>query len=323
MDFAAYYRPSDAGRFVQSKSEEEEPFRYFGFGPQYLEGASVSSPIRFDQPKVRALEVGNRAMTLGLQSIQGYNALHLDRYDEYMKVLNQYEQNRHHTDVFDEHLDSPLLHLLNARYIIVPADSPPESQAGLQRVLRAKHPTVYEDDQLKVLENRGALPRAWIVHSARQVRSREEALDLLSVGQVDPEETALLEDTPPEMSRPDDASADRASVTEYGANQIQLETSTGAPGLLVLSEVYYPAWKAYVDGQPAPVHVADQLLRSVPVPAGEHTVELRYESWTLRMGMAISLVTFATLILLAVAAAAQHRRKRAGGNEYRSTSGGP
>jgi uncharacterized membrane protein YfhO len=112
-------------------------------------------------------------------------------------------------------------------------------------------------------------------------------------------------------------------VTEYGANQIQLETSTGAPGLLVLSEVYYPAWKAYVDGQPAPVHVADQLLRSVPIPAGEHTVELRYESWTLRMGMAISLVTFATLILLAVAAAAQHRRKRAGGNEYRSTSGGP
>ncbi|MDX6379326.1 MAG: hypothetical protein QOI57_350, partial [Rubrobacteraceae bacterium] len=189
MDLAAYYRPSDAARFVQSKSGEE-PFRYFGFGPQYVEGASVSSPIRFDEPKVRALEVGNRAMTLGLQSIQGYNALHLDRYDEYIRVLNQYEQNRHHTDVFDEHFDSPLLHLLNARYIIVPADSPPESQAGLQRVLHAKHPTVYEDDQLKVLENREALPRAWIVHSARQVRSREEALDLLSVGQVDPEETA-------------------------------------------------------------------------------------------------------------------------------------
>jgi hypothetical protein len=322
MDLAAYYRPSDAARFVQSKSEEDEPFRYFGFGPQYLEGASVSSPLRFEEPKVRALEVGNRAMTLGLQSIQGYNALHLDRYDEYMRVLNQYEQNRHHTDVLDEDLDSPLLNLLGARYIIVPADSPPESQAGLQRVLRAKHPTVYEDDQLKVLENPEALPRAWIVHSARQVRSREEALDLLSVGQVDPEETALLEDAPPKMYRPDDASADRASVTEYGADQIRLTTSTGAPGLLVLSEVYYPAWKAYVDGQPVPVHVADQLLRSVPVPAGEHTVELRYESWTLQTGMAISLVTAATLIVLAVAAA-QRWRKSAGGKEYTSTPGGP
>ena len=42
---------------------------------------------------------------------------------------------------------------------------------------------------------------------------------------------------------------------------------------------------AYVDGQPAPVYLTDHLLRSVPLPAGDHTVELRYEAWTLRVGM--------------------------------------
>ncbi len=308
IDLTAYYRPSDAARFLQSRREAEEPFRYLGFAPEYV-GAKISGPNGWDDPLVGALGANNRATTLGLQGIQGYNALQLARYPEYMTALNGYEQSYHYADIFDEELDSPLLDLLNVRYFIVPADTSPESQPGLQRVLRAQHPTVYEDDRLKVLENQETLPPAWIVHSARQVGSKEEALDLLSADQVDPKETALLEDIPPEMSQPDDTSAEQASVTEYGANRIELESSTEAPGLLVLSEVYYPAWKAYVDGEPAPVYVTDHLLRSVPVPAGEHTVELRYESWTLRVGVAISLIACAALIALAVTVGVRRWRR--------------
>lgn len=317
INLAEHYNPSGAGRFLQSK-DGEESFRYFGYTPQYPSGGTFFSLIRFTEPNMRALEMNNRAMSLGLQSVQGYSAIHIARYDEYMRALNNgYEQNYHYADVSERGLDSPLLDLLNTRYIIVPADRPPENQPGLQRVLRTKHPTVYEDDQSKVLENREALPRAWIVHSARQVGFKEEALDLLSSGQLDPKETALLEEEPPEMYRPDDASEDRASITEYAANRIQLETATEAPGLLVLGEVYYPAWKAYVDGQPAPVYLTDHLLRSVPVPAGEHTVELRYESWTLRVGIAISLVTLATLIAVAVASGINRWRRTEKSNRQR------
>ena len=319
MDLAAYYRPSDAARFLQSRREAEEPFRYLGFAPEYV-GAKISGPNGWDDPLVGALGANNRATTLGLQGIQGYNALQIARYPEYMAALNGYEQSYHYADIFDEELDSPLLDLLNVRYFIVPADVPPENQPGLQRVLRAQHPTVYEDDRLKVLENQQTLPRAWIVHSAWQVGSKEEALDLLSAGQVDPEETALLEDAPPEMSQPEDPSADRVSITEYNADSMELESITGAPGLLVLGEVYYPAWKAYVDGEPAPVYLTDHLLRSVPIPAGEHTVELRYESWTLWAGMAISLVTLAALMALAAATGAQRWRKGTGGKEPTTTT---
>jgi uncharacterized membrane protein YfhO len=76
----------------------------------------------------------------------------------------------------------------------------------------------------------------------------------------------------------------------------------------MLSEVYYPAWKAYVDGERVPLYRADYLIRAVPVPAGEHTVELRYESWTLRLGTVVSLL--AGLILAAlVLARIRNRRK--------------
>ena len=313
MDLAEYYAPSGAARFLQSKGEEE-PFRYFGYDPELGDpegGSHVSSPARFTEPTTQALEANGRSMLLGLQNIQGYNPTQIARYDEYMKALNGDEQNYHFIDVYEGGLDSPLINLLNVRYVIVPSLVQEENRRGFQHSLRRfeqferTHAAVYEDDQTKVLENPEALPRAWIVHSAQQERP-EKSLELLSSGEVDPKQTALLEDAPPEMSQPDDASAERASVTEYGANRIRLETDSGAPGLLVLSEVYYPAWKAYVDGRSAPVYATDYLLRSVPIPAGEHTVELRYESWSLRMGIVISLVTLLALIALAVASRAQH-----------------
>ena len=315
LDLTTYYSPSDMGQFLQSKDEGREHFRYFGYDQDYTSPAPVSNPTHFTDPLTLPLEVSNRAMTSGLQSIQGYNPVRIARYDDYIRALNSgaAQFSHHFTDVYEEDLDSPLLDLLNVRYVIVPAEEPPENQAGLQRVVRTPHQPVYEDDRFRVIENEEAMPRAWIVHSARQVRSGEEALDLLSVGQVDPGETALLEEDPPEMSQPEDTSADRASVTGYGADRIRLETSTGAPGLLVLSEVYYPAWKAYVDGRPVTVYPTDHLLRSVPVPAGEHTIELRYESWTLQAGIAISVVTGISFLLFSVAAAVTKQRKRAAG----------
>jgi uncharacterized membrane protein YfhO len=68
--------------------------------------------------------------------------------------------------------------------------------------------------------------------------------------------------------------------------------------VLVLSEVFYPAWKAYVDGAPTPISVADHVLRAVALPAGEHVVELRYESAALRIGVIISIAAYGAFGLL-------------------------
>lgn len=157
-----------------------------------------------------------------------------------------------------------------------------------------RYPTVYQDAQVRVLENPAALPRAWLVHAARQVPA-PTSLHLLAAGQVDPRSTALLEAAPPPLGRPADPAADRATITGYAADRIRLTTRSAAPALLVLSEVYYPAWKAYVDGHPVSLYQADYLLRAVPLPAGVHTVELRYEDPALRLGLAISLGTALTL----------------------------
>ncbi|MGH3148194.1 MAG: YfhO family protein [Rubrobacter sp.] len=287
-DLEAYYAPTGVTRFLQARGEE--PFRYTGYAPQVAYNAG------FTYPRIRALEAENRAMLRdGSYSVQGYNAVHLARYGEYFEVMNGQSQNYHGANVLEGGFDSPLLDLLNVRYITVPAGI---RAPGLDRLER-EHRTVYEGHGVEVLENERALPRAWIVHSAREVNATK-ALTLLDSGAVDPAKTALLERQPPPLAEPEDPAGDQASVTSYEANTIKLQTSTGAKGLLVLSEVYYPAWKAYVDGEPVSLFTANQLLRAVPVPAGEHTVELRYESWTLRLGVAISLLTGVALAALVV-----------------------
>jgi hypothetical protein len=310
VDLEEFYEPTGATRFLQSR---EGIYRYVGYEPRFNSaGKVVPYQIRFMDPATRALEAENRATLRGgdMYGIQGYNAIQLARYGEYMDALNGRSQDYHDADVFPGGLDSPLLDLLGTRYVVVPSSIDAESPQSL-RELERRMPTVYEDDTVKVLENREALPHAWIVHSARQT-TKDEALELLDSGAVDPRETALLERQPPELVEPDDTSGDRVSVEIYEANEMRVEVETGEKGLLILSDVYYPAWKAYVDGESVPLYRADHLFRAVPIPAGEHTVELRYESWPLRVGVAISIVTslaFVALIVLRL-----HKRNKSKGN---------
>lgn len=313
IDLAHYYEPTGAAKFLKSETEVS-PARYAGYGPNLRDNNTRSYTYNngFNDPDVSALLASNLATPQGLQSIQGYNAVHLATYDEYIEALNGKIQGYHNADVYPTGLDSPLLDLLNVRYFVVPAVAQREQHP--LRDLKDAHPTVYRDDRVEILRNRDALPRAWIVHSAKRTSPRK-ALNSLSSGAVDPLQTTLLERSPPPLAEPEEPSADRASVTSYEADRIQLETSTGAPGLLMLSEVYYPAWKAYIDGRQVPLYRGDYMLRAIPVPAGDHKVDLRYESPILGAGIVISSVFYVTLIALAVAKVVLRRRARAAGIE--------
>ena len=313
VDLSEYYAPSGAVEFLRSEAAGGEPSRYFGYYPRTTEsGTTVPYSIRFDEPDTTALLVNNRATLYGLQSLQGYNPTHLAAYDEYLRALNDRSQNYHDADIFARGLDSPLLDLLNARYILVPTGVEWKSIEELKR----EYPTVYKDEQVTLLENRDALPRAWVVHDARQTQP-DKALEQLSSGEVDPRRTALLEEKLPELPGAPETSGE-ARVTSYQPEKIEVEAQSGEPGLLMLSEIYHPAWKAYVDGEPVPVYRADYTLRAVPVPAGEHTVELRYESRALTAGLVTSLLTTAALVALVAARMVTTRRRNApSASEYK------
>jgi hypothetical protein len=296
VDLTTYYQPAGAAAFLHQR-QLESPTRYLGYAPDVY-ARPVAYTVRFLDPSTADLEVNNHALPLGLQDIQGYDASHLRRYDAYMAALNGQTQDYHNADVFPRGLSSPLLDLLNARYLIVPAHSDAVDAPALERFPN----TVYEDGQVRILENPYALPRAWIVHAATQVGPElDTALADIASGQVDARKIALLEDPPPALESAADPALDQALLRSYEADRLAIRTSTTAPGLLVLSEVYYPSWKAHVDGHPTHLYVADGALRAVAVPPGEHTVELRFESDALVVGVLISCIAVLLLALLGLA----------------------
>jgi hypothetical protein len=95
-----------------------------------------------------------------------------------------------------------------------------------------------------------------------------------------PDQEVILADDTTTLST--DLSGERgghgtAQIAAYGPDDVRVHTSADGDAWLVLSDTYYPGWTATVDGQPASVMRGDVLFRVVPVPAGEHDVELRFE----------------------------------------------
>jgi hypothetical protein len=306
-----YTEASGAGVFLQDRRREAaEPFRFFGYDPLIAFAPSEERRTyvsEYRDPVVMALLLNNQAILLGLQDVQGYNPVLLKSYAGLGRAINLRNQSYHYVNILSYGWTSPLLKLLNVHYVVVPNPVLPGRPDLLH--LSQRYPTVYADELVRVLAIDDALPRAWIVHDVRRSK-RTKILPSLRQKEVDPRQTALISREPPETGQPDDPTRDRATILTYEPERIEIATSTGAAGLLVVSELYHPAWRAYVDGQPVRLYETDRVLRGVPIPAGDHVVELRYDQPSLRRGLLASIATALVVGLVISALAIQRHRTR-------------
>lgn len=178
--------------------------------------------------------------------------------------------------------------LLNVRYILRP---PAKGGPG----------AIYEDAMWKVYENPSALPRAWLVHDARALRSNDEVMRALGSTEVDFRKTAFLAETlRAPLDVPGDASAETASIAGYAAGRIELRVRALGRAVLVLSDVYADGWQARINGRPARILRVDGVLKGLEVPPGESTISLRYAPRPFLAGAALSGVAFLGTALFAL-----------------------
>jgi hypothetical protein len=293
---AAKTDPGGAGAFIETQMEASgQPFRYVGYAapPEYY------APLHelFDQGWVEALLANNRAMRLGLYDAQGYNPAQIVRYQTAFTAINGFEREYHEALVQEPGLGSPILDLLNVRYLIVPNDV---SAVTNGRVANTPYPPqyveVWKNETVTILENQNVLPRAWIVHSAVEL-DPTRALQQIDAGTIDPATTATVEQTPPPMSAVPNGASDSVSVTHYSPDRVELQATAASDGLLVLSDVYDPGWTVTVDGKRAELYVVDGVVRGVTLPAGTHTVTFDYAPSELRYGLIVSLATIAGMLI--------------------------
>jgi hypothetical protein len=106
-----------------------------------------------------------------------------------------------------------------------------------------------------------------------------------------------------------------AAIAARGFDAVTIDVEASSPGYLVLVEAFHPGWTAAVDGEPAPLLEANLLFRAVRVPAGRHSVEMRY--WPLALDAGLALAGLAAAALIAAAARARGGA-RAGATRTRS-----
>ncbi|MDR0658512.1 MAG: YfhO family protein [Mediterranea sp.] len=175
----------------------------------------------------------------------------------------------------------PVLNMLNTKYFIVPDDN--------------RNP-------VPVL-NPHTFGNAWFVGNVKYVNNANEEIDALESVRLT--ETAVVDARfKKALNNVENTGKDSLSnvrITGYQPNRLIYESTSEQDGVVVFSEIYYPGWKATIDGQPAEIGRADYILRAMYIPAGKHTIEMRFDPASLKITESIA---YGSLILLLIGAIA-------------------
>ena len=136
------------------------------------------------------------------------------------------------------------------------------------------------------------------VPCAKSVEDAEDAWEQVFVEPFDPEITVILEGQNPAQT-PDCMVAGalgQVRLVSENPNQIVLIVDVNASGWVVVSDVYYPGWNAWVDGKSVPIWQANYLFRAIEVESGQHQIMLRYQPKELYLGGFLSLVSWMSLL---------------------------
>jgi hypothetical protein len=236
----------------------------------------------------------NQGSQYDISAVTGYNPLILSSYMQLLGVIRGSPIDPADRVPMITTYNFSLLKLLNVRYL-VSYKLLPDAQLDL---VYQDYPYVYKLDQP---EN-----NAFMVYHAEYFNSAEQIAARMSESSFDPARSVLLE----QEIRDSTAGSGQRGVTPdwwvtvhgSGYNKIDFDVYTSASGWLVVSEIYYPGWKVYIDEQEKPIQKADLALRAIELTPGRHTVGFVYRPDSLRYGLVMSfagiLLFFVCVILL-------------------------
>lgn len=191
-------------------------------------------------------------------------------------------------DVLGKRLD-----LMSAPYYAVLQPMQPETERTLQAFAGGRRVSV---GPVEVFERPTALPRVYTVRRVRYARDVESALERIDDDTFQPRREAIIV-APDRAGEPGLGTEailgnpelpegnDMASVTRYTTEEVTIAAVCRSNCLLVLTDLYYPGWRVYVDGHEKTIHRVNALFRGVQLEAGAHEVVYRYEPRSFRLGV--------------------------------------
>lgn len=233
------------------------------------------------------------------KSVGGYHPAKLRRYQEMIEHHISPEMQAAYRAIATaggemDSVDASLfrvLNMLNTKYFIFPA--------GQQR-------------QTVPILNPHAYGNAWFVNKVQYVDNANEEIDALD--NIMPTETAVVDARFKDIlkgameSYKDSLSS--ICLTSYAPNRLTYETNNAQDGIAVFSEIYYPdGWHVTIDGEPAQLARADYILRTMYVPAGQHTIEMHFDPTSLHVTEGIAYGALALLVIGIIVAVLKQKQR--------------
>jgi hypothetical protein len=231
----------------------------------------VDEAILKDKTHYRVFEISGDALMSSRasyfhKSIGGYSAVKPKR----MEQLFDYQIMKNNMEVLD---------MLNVKYFI----------------------QTNEKGEQFPIKNTQANGNAWFVASVKKVNSPDQEMKTLN--KFNSKNTAIVNVNEfPNLANKTSFVKDTLSLirlTSYRPNDLKYTSNNTNVGLAVFSEMYYKSgWNAYIDGKLQEHFRVNYALRALLVPAGEHTIEFKFEPQVVKTGGIISLLSFIGILLL-------------------------
>ncbi len=253
----------------------------------------------FTPPGTTKTMNANSGMLYDLQTVAGYDSIFPAQYVNYMALIEPQDElpyNRIASLRTWSSLDSPLLDMLNVKYIITEVEIPNP----------AKYRLVYQDQVVRVYENLGVLPRAFTLPASAALFAEDvaEALRTYDVHHYVVLDAACRQPQSVADRRPSDPIPQ--TVTRYTLNEVFVDVGVSEPAWLVLGDSHFPGWRAFVRPQGAgedaerevAICRANGNFRAVYLEPGGWTVRFKYSPNSVKIGAFVTFVAGMVLLFL-------------------------
>ncbi|MDW8101428.1 MAG: oligosaccharide flippase family protein [Anaerolineae bacterium] len=238
----------------------------------------------------------NVGMLFGIHDVRGYDSIILKQYARFMELLSPqwdllYNRISPIYTPFREALNSPLLDLLNVKYIIT-----------TQEINNPGYTLVYEGE-VRVYRNEDYLPRAFVSSCALTVEETE--LPHVLQKMTSPKCVVLEKGPKPWQYSPEDpplpeasGEIEKAQIVSYSPTEVVVSATLKERGLLVLTDAFFPGWKAHDGKKELKLFRAYGNFRAVILDSGTHLVRFKYSPMSLKLGLYTSFIASSALLFL-------------------------
>jgi hypothetical protein len=278
IDTADYNRYFPNTPVLERLRQEKEPFRVMD-----LTRKTFSSKDYFALNKI--------------EQLVGYHGNQLKSFDEFVGGLSYSNLSG------SKGVNLRPLHLTGTKYVILDRGTAFPEEFGLKKVY---------DNEVTVYETPRPMRRAAIYHGYQLGKNDQSDLDLLFSENFPYMNVLILYESPEyQPALPDSGAAESVEIVEHEINQQRYRVQMATPGLLFISENYFPGWKVKVDGVEKKLLKADHTFRAVSLDKGTHEVEIYYD-WPRYNNSKLWTILTVIISVVGLAACIFYERKKRG-----------